>query len=455
GEIAKLLGMESYSQLFLMDKMAKNPENVQTFLHSLADHHRPKALADLRLLQEAKMKYTQSKKLPTIYAWDRDFYIEKVRLNSSTQSVAPISQYFSVGSVIQGLSKLFSRLYGISFEPADIWPGEVWHEDVRKLDVIDESEGRIGTIYCDLFSRFGKYQNAAHYTVRCSRRVDDDDGINDIPSGIDPADLGELATSNEGETIKGRAGRYQLPVVVLVCDFGKPKNSKNPSLLSWVEVETLFHEMGHAMHSMIGRTDFHNVSGTRCPTDFVELPSILMEHFVHSPSVLSLFAKHFETRAPIPLDLIYSHRNARSKFSAMETQHQILMALLDQLYHSNLANSSTFDTTAILANLQDTVGLYPSVPGTAWQVQFGHLYSYGATYYSYLFCRVLAGKIWQNTFEKDPLCREAGGKFREEVLRWGGARDPWSCIGEVLKDERIMAGDNKSVSIVGEWVDYL
>ncbi|CAG8663152.1 4154_t:CDS:2, partial [Acaulospora colombiana] len=278
---------------------------------------------------------------------------------------------------------------------------------------------------------------------RCSRRVDDDDGLNDIPSEIDPIELGELASSDRGEIIKGKDGRYQLPVVVLVCDFVKPKNAKIPTLLNWIEVETLFHEMGHAMHC------------TRCPTDFVELPSILMEHFVYSPSVLSLFAKHFETREPIPLDLIYSHRNARSQFSAMETQYQILMALLDQLYHSNLASSSSFDTTAILANLQDTLGLYPSVPGTAWQIQFGHLYSYGATYYSYLFCRVLAGKIWKNTFEKGPLSREAGGKFREEVLRWGGSRDPWLCVGKVLGDEKIMAGDNNSVSIVGEWVDCL
>ncbi|CAG8435758.1 6219_t:CDS:2 [Diversispora eburnea] len=455
GELALLLGMESYSQIFLIDKMVKNPENVQTFLRTLADRHRTKALEDLRLIQIAKQQEIQSESLPTVYAWDRDYYTEKIKESSPTQPTTPISPYFSVGSVIQGLSKLFSRLYGISFRPAEIMPGEVWNEDVRKLEVIDENEGKIGIIYCDLFNRFGKYQNAAHYTVRCSRRVDDDDSEGDISTELNITELGELPDSEPGETIKGRNGRYQLPVVVLMCDFANPTNSKGPSLLNWLEVETLFHEMGHAMHSMIGRTDFHNVSGTRCPTDFVELPSILMEHFVYSPSVLSLFAKHYQTRDPMPIGLIHSHLNARSQFSAMETQYQILMALLDQLYHSNLATSSTFDTTSILANLQDTVGLFPSVSKTSWQIQFGHLYGYGSGYFSYLFCKMLAGKIWKDIFEKDPLSRDAGQLFKKEVLRWGGSRDPWLCVGKSLKDERIMAGDSKSVSIVGEWIDCL
>ena len=221
---------------------------MQTFLRTLADHHRPKALADIRLLQETKQLYTKSEALPTVYAWDRDFYTERIKISSPKQPVTPISPYFSVGSVIQVLSRIFSRLYGISFEPADILPGEVWHDDVRKLDVIDEQEGKVGTIYCDLFNRSNKFQNAAHYTVRCSRRVDDDDGVGDIPSGIDVTEMGELSKSDHGVKINGRTGRYQLPVVVLTCDFAKPKGKQNPSLLNWIEVETLFHEMGHAMH---------------------------------------------------------------------------------------------------------------------------------------------------------------------------------------------------------------
>ncbi|CAG8704721.1 6623_t:CDS:2, partial [Cetraspora pellucida] len=246
GELARLLGMDSYSHIFLIDKMIKNPDNVQTFLRTLADHHRPKALTDLYLLKEAKRQEMKRKELPTVNAWDRDYYTEKVKA-SSTQPMIPISPYFSVGSVIQGLSRLFSKLYGISFEPSEILPGETWHDDVRKLNVIDEQEGKIGTIYCDLFNRHGKYLNAAHYTIRCSRRVDDDDSIGDIPSDIDVSEIGELATPEQGVRLHGRNGRYQLPIIVLTCDFSKPKDGK-PCLLSLVEAETLFHEMGHAMH---------------------------------------------------------------------------------------------------------------------------------------------------------------------------------------------------------------
>ncbi|CAJ0826912.1 3870_t:CDS:2 [Entrophospora sp. SA101] len=453
-ELAKLIGMKSYGDVFISDKMLKKPEYVQTFLRSFADHHKQKALSELQTLREAKQQFTKDKELPIVYAWDRDFYTEKIKSSSQTQQLPPISSYFSVESVIEGLSCLFSRLYGISFEASEILPGEAWCEDIYKFDVIDEKEGKVGTIYCDLFNRFGKLQTAAHYTVRCSRRVDDDDALGDLPSGYDPAELDDLATSDPGAIVNGRPGRYQLPIVVLTCDFAKSKDQNVPTLLNLIEVETLFHEMGHAMHSMIGRTDFHNVSGTRCPTDFVELPSILMEHFVYSPSVLSLFAKHYETKEPLPLELIQHYSKERLQFTAIETQSQIVMSLLDQLYHSSIVSresSPNFDTTSILANLQDTVGLFPSVPGTAWQTQFFHLFGYGAGYYSYLFCRTLAGKIWKDLFEKDPLSREAGERFKEELLKWGGSKDPWICIGRTLRDERIMNGDSKSVAIVGEW----
>lgn len=192
--------------------------------------------------------------------------------------------------------------------------------------------------------------------------------------------------------------------------------------------------------------------------DFVELPSTLMEHFVYSPSVLSLFAKHYETKEPLPLDLLQHYSKERLQFTAIETHSQIIRSLLDQLYHSSLAStesSPNFNTTSILANLQDTMGLFPSVPGTAWQTKFSHLFGYGAGYYSYLFGRTLAGRIWKELFEKDPLSREAGQKFKEELLKWGGSKDPWICISRTLRDERIMNGDSKSVAIVGEWVDGL
>lgn len=210
---------------------------------------------------------------------------------------------------------------------------------------------------------------------------------------------------------------------------------------------------------MIGRTEYHNVSGTRCATDFVELPSILMEHFVSSPSVLSLFATHHATGEPLPLPLLQSHLAIQRSLSALETHGQIVMALLDQKYHSlTHAEALNLDSTALYSQLQEEVGVIPPVPGTAWQTQFGHLYGYGATYYSYLFDRAIAGKIWSTLFNHTPegsLSREGGEVFKEKVLKWGGGRDPWGMVGDVVggsEGERISRGDEKAMDMVGGWL---
>jgi len=149
-----------------------------------------------------------------------------------------------------GLSRLFQHLYGISLRPTDTTSGEVWHSDVHKLEVVDEEKGIIGWIYTDLFARRGKASGAAHYTVRCSRRTDDDDEVADsVPEG---AEL-HIRESQEFEAVKrhrlpGQDGIYQLPLVVLLCEFVRPTLTRGPTVLEWHEVLTLFHEMGHAMH---------------------------------------------------------------------------------------------------------------------------------------------------------------------------------------------------------------
>ena len=149
-----------------------------------------------------------------------------------------------------GLSRLFQHLYGISLRPADSAPGEVWHTDVHKLEVVDEDKGIIGWIYADLFARRGKASGAAHYTVRCSRRTDDDDEEGD---GMLPGAESRMRESEIFEVVKrrrlpGQEGVYQLPLVVLLCEFPRPTVIRGPTVLEWHEVLTLFHEMGHAMH---------------------------------------------------------------------------------------------------------------------------------------------------------------------------------------------------------------
>lgn len=243
--LAGVLGRQNWAEVALVDKMAKNPENVWGFLTSLAEHHKASAAADVSVLQRLKASQTGTN-APVLNAWDRDYYTEKYMSSLAPASLSPLAPYFSTGTVMRGLSRLFSRLYGISFRPASVAPGEVWHESVRRLDVVDEKEGLIGIMYCDLFSRDGKPPNAAHYTVRCSRRVDDDDLAGDgLPAGWDTRWGQGLETDGTASPV--REGRYQLPIIALTTDFGTVDRDR-PALLGWHEVETLFHEMGHAMH---------------------------------------------------------------------------------------------------------------------------------------------------------------------------------------------------------------
>ncbi len=197
---------------------------------------------------------------------------------------------------------------------------------------------------------------------------------------------------------------------------------------------------------MIGRTEYQNVSGTRCATDFVELPSILMEHFLSSPTVLSLF----DLEGTHSLRQIGNHHE--DPCNSIDTYSQILLASLDQVYHSPaVLDSASFSTTHELANLHNIKGLIPHVPGTSFQTQFGHLFGYGATYYSYLFDRAIASRVWKQVFEKDPLNRTVGEKYRQEVLRWGGARDPWQMVGALLNTPELERGDAEAMREVGRW----
>lgn len=344
------------------------------------------------------------------------------------------------------LSRLFRHLYGVSFRHAETKGKEVWHKDVQKLEVVDDTNGTIGSIYADLFSRPGKPVGAAHYTVRCSRRVDYDDVAGDfIPEDYQHAvQESQDFEAEKVQRIPGQEGVFQLPLVVLLCDFS-PSSASGAAVLNWQDVTTLFHEMGHAMHSMLGRTEYQNVSGTRCPTDFVELPSILMEHFLDSPKVLSLFNVDSTTA------MREEGNHHADPCHSLDTYSQILLASIDQVYHSPTALSPNFDSTKEWANLHNTRGVIPYVPGTSFQTQFGHLYGYGSTYYSYLFDRAIAAKVWKDLFAQDPLERETGERYKREVLSYGGGKDPWKMVSQLLKSPVLESGDAEAMKEVGRW----
>ncbi|KAK1830054.1 mitochondrial intermediate peptidase [Podospora conica] len=457
-ELAKLSGFESYGHLALRDRMmAKTPEAVVEFLQALTENVSPRVKLECNQLLEQKKAHRPG--ATWLEPWDKEYYAEMVRRTQNPTAQRyddALSAYFSLGTVIQGISSLLTRLYGIKLVPRPTSPGETWDPDVRRLDVVSDTDGHIAVLYCDLFYRPSKSPNPAHFTLRCSREISDAE-LAEFHSAPDP----ELAaTDGMAYSRSGRGTMKQLPTIALVCDFQQaPAHHRGrapPTLLSFFQLETLFHEMGHAVHSLLARTSFQNVSGTRCATDLAELPSTLMEYFAANPAVLALFACHHETGEPLPYGLLAEKLAQARAFEASDTENQIVLAMLDQRLHSSLALEPGFDSTAVFHGLQRQFGSAPPDPkGTRWQGFFGHLSGYGSTYYSYLFDRVLAQRVWNVVFKggegAEAVQRENGERLKEGLLKWGGGRDAWECMADVLRDERLEGGGERAMALVGSW----
>lgn len=461
-ELAKLSGHESFAHMTLSDKMAKTPEAVSNFLTSLVGSNRGYVQEELSQLQNLKGS-------SPLQPWDHAYYVHRRVIEHSlsrrSRELSAIPEFFSLGTVMQGLSRLFDRLYGVRLVPQETGPGETWNSDVRRLDVVDEAERHIAVIYCDLFSRPNKLPNPAHFTLRCAREISAEEIAEcaSMDESAHPNDGMATAIDPQSKTLR------QLPTIALVCDFPEPPASGTgrPSLLSEHSVRTLFHEMGHAVHSILGQTRLQSISGTRCATDFAELPSVLMESFATAPEVLSMYARHWQTDQPLSESMIRGMELDRtahgSIYGAVENEAQILMALVDQAYHS-ITPGTKIDSTAVYHDVFSKHSSLPdpadAQPPTSWQGFFGHLYGYGATYYSYIFDRAIANKLWQDVFQggKASLDREAGERYKNEVLRFGGGRNGWHCVAGVLGSSnpsnangRLVEGGDEAMREVGRW----
>ncbi|KAF7397415.1 hypothetical protein HZH68_008637 [Vespula germanica] len=393
-QLAQICGFPTYVHRAVRGSTVQTPEAVNDFLNILNDNLRIKAMQDFQEMQE--MKNTQSSIKQDLMPWDTAYFIsmaKKTWLNTSTNDFAP---YFSLGSCMDGLNYLVQALYGIRLESVPVLHGEVWAQNIHKLAVIDKDETTLGYIYCDFFERKGKPNQDCHFAIRGGKQLSD--------------------------------GTYQIPIVVLMLSLPSPRWS-NPCLLNPSSVDNLFHEMGHALHSMLGRTKYQHVTGTRCSTDFAEVPSVLMEYFAGDSRVLSMFAKHYQTNEPIPDNLLQKLCASKHIFCASELQNQVFYSMLDHVYHSNKTEKST---TEILKDIQGKYYGLPYIENTAWQLRFSHLVGYGAKYYSYLISRAIASWIWQTYFQHDPLSRIAGEKYRWECLAHGGGKPPSLLVSDFL-----------------------
>lgn len=404
-QLANLVGFPTYAHRANRGSMMESPESVMKLLDLLTEKLKPRVEKELDTLRHLKQVYAGDSQQflvcfsgYTINAWDMPYYSALGRLQRCSTCSTDISQYLSLGCVMSGLDNLLTALYGVTLEKKAMEPGETWHHDVHKLAVMHEKEGTLGYIYCDFFERPGKINQDCHYTIRGGRELKD--------------------------------GSYQLPIVVLQLNLPRPDDS-TPSLLTPGMMENLFHEFGHAMHSMLGRTRYQHVTGTRCPTDFAEVPSVLMEFFASDPRVIGSFAQHYKTGEPLSDTVIEDMCAAKYLFAASDLQQQTFYSALDLVYHGTHPLPGP-TTTAILADVQARYSSIPYVPNTAWQLRFGHLVGYGARYYAYLISRAVAARVWHTCFSADPFHRSAGEYFRQEMLQHGGGRHPSDLVEGML-----------------------
>ena len=464
---SELLGYKSYAHRVLSDRLVETPEKVAEFLDSMERGSREVFRRDMAEIAEAKRRYEGN---GDVEPWDVPFYTtllkshrRRARWESEGNSgegvgeETSLSGYFTVENSIEGMKVLCRDLFGIEMrEEADIPPAERWDLDesdltsstiddsvggLRKFTFRHDDEGPLGTMYLDLHPRPGKFGHAAHFTIRCGRVR---------PDG--PAGRGAGADSADG----------QLPIVALVCNLSPPTPGLDKTVLSHSEVETLFHEFGHGLHSMLSRTAFQHLSGTRAAMDFVETPSHLIEAFARDPSFLSsTLARHHVTGEPMSVRAARHLSLSHADFRGVEVQSQIVHSKFDQALFGedpcspSLGGPSSVETWV---RLHRESGV-PIAAGTHWHTRFGHLVTYGAGYYGYLFAQTWASDVWRSNLApllaspagreddsgpSDPngevgrsvtRLRDEGTKVWKGMLVHGGARDPKDMIRDVLGRE--------------------
>ena len=396
--LAQLCGFKSYADRAIRGSIAETQQTVCKFLDLVSDGIRDMAARDYQQMGSLKRKSRQSFS-NRIFHWDVPYFTTAFKQTKYNQHVIASAPYFTLASCLSGLDTIFQRCFGIQLNITPPAPGETWHSDVVKISVSCQKENKLlGLIYCDFFERPGKSHQDCHFTIQGGCNLPD--------------------------------GSYQMPIVVLMLSMSKSSNG--PVFLSPQQVDNLFHEMGHAIHSMVARTPYQHITGTRCSTDLAEVPSILMEYFASDPRVVKLFAKHYTTGDPIPETLLRSWIQSRKVFSAAETQLQTFYSVLDQVYHSEDPLLGSNDTTDVLKHVQEKYYGLPYVQNTAWQLRFGHLVGYGAKYYSYLVSRAVAHSIWQKVFAEDPLSPEAGEEYKQKVLSVGGGAHPGDVVQSIV-----------------------
>ena len=385
-ERANLLGYDTHAHFVLEERMAQHPDQVITFLNDLLAKAKPAAKKELAQLTAFAKELDGIEQLEK---WDGPYYSEKLKQKLFNLDDEILKPYFQLENVLNGAFSIANKLFGLTFREIDTI--EKYHADVQTFEVLNNNNELVAVFYADFFPRKGK-RNGAWMTSYKPQYIQN--GINERPH-----------ISN-------------------VCNFTPPTPSK-PSLLTFNEVTTLFHEFGHGLHGMLANTTYPSLSGTSVYWDFVELPSQIMENWCYEPEALALFAKHYETGEIIPQDYVEKIKESASFLEGMATLRQLSFGLLDMAFHSNNPTDIT-DIKAFEKAAFEGTSLYPDVAENCMSVSFSHIFQggYSSGYYSYKWAEVLDADAFAYFQEKGIFDTEVATKFKDNILSKGGTEHP-------------------------------
>lgn len=386
-ERANLLGYKTHAHFVLEERMAKTPEKVETFLNELLEKAKPAALKEFTELESFAKELDD---IDQLQKWDGAYYAEKLKQKRFDLDDEKLKPYFKLENVIQGVFTISERLYGLHFE--EIFTVDKYHQDVLTYKVTNDKGDLVSIFYADFFPRPGKRNGA-------------------------------WMTSYKPQYVKN--GENSRPHISIVCNFTKPTKSK-PSLLTFNEVTTLFHEFGHALHGMLANTTYPSLSGTSVFWDFVELPSQVLENWCYEKEALELFATHYETGEVIPMDLIEKIKASSTFHEGMQTLRQLSFGLLDMSWHGVESPETIKSVKEHELKAFENTKLYPDVAENCMSTSFSHIFQggYSSGYYSYKWAEVLDADAFEFFKEKGIFNKDVATKFKEHVLSQGGTEDP-------------------------------
>ena len=385
-EKAKLLGCNTHAQYVLSDRMAENPQTVWDFLDRLLSYSKPAAMKDLESLTVLSRESGGPDKLES---WDTAYYSEKLKKKQFHFDSEELRPYLKLENVIKGVFLVAEKLYGLKFYPI---LAPVYHKDVNVYRVTNEKGEYFGLFYTDFFPRKTKKAGAWMSEIRTQGYC-----------------KGEVRPAHVG----------------IFCNFTKSTADK-PSLLSLGEVETLFHEFGHALHGLLSECIYRSIAGTNVKWDFVELPSQIMENWVKEKECLDLFAVHYETGEKIPDELLAKIKQAKAFMSGMFAVRQLSLGYLDMGWHDCPNPGLIDDVSAFEREAMAKAEILPVMEDTCYSCSFEHLFGggYDAGYYSYKWAEVLEADAFGLFKQEGLFNREVAESFRKNVLSRGNTEPP-------------------------------